>query len=119
MVPLNPAQRAAAVAAFDAALPPAEVRPSYTELLGALEQALRAHEAANPERWFTVAEGLPDFDPLEPFVWATWSGTAVFPHAPRQGKARYVPGLGWQPEGALGFDWNVTHWKYLPRDPNP
>lgn len=118
MVPLNDQARAAAVAAFADSITHAS---TSAEQLLALHRALEAYEAANPERWRSVAEDVPP--PLSPSgrssreVWASWSGCAFAPMDRAEGVARYVPGLGWYVDGGSGHDWNVTHWKPLPKGP--
>lgn len=53
----------------------------------------------------------------EEYVWACWEGASGWSQKPKQGLARYIASLGWQPLGCMGWDWNVTHWMPLPEMP--
>lgn len=67
-------------------------------------------------QWISVADELPEHAEDEAAtVWATWTGAAGFAQGtPRQGEARYIKSMGWQPHGCMGWDWIVTHWMPLP-----
>lgn len=66
--------------------------------------------------WISVEDRLPDSDP-DKRVWATWTGAGNIELGPRQGEARFVASMGWQPIGHMGWDWNVSHWQPLPALP--
>lgn len=51
------------------------------------------------------------------WVWASWIGAGEWHQEQKQGLARYIVQLGWQPQGCMGWDWNVTHWMPLPQPP--
>lgn len=51
------------------------------------------------------------------YVWASWTGIPGAPPEPMVGLARYVPNLGWQPIGCMGWDWMVTIWTHVPQVP--
>ena len=50
-------------------------------------------------------------------VWAVYRD-AAFSRKWQMGLVRYIDGLGWQPEGARGFEWEVSEWMYLPHLPD-
>lgn len=60
--------------------------------------------------WISVDERLPD-SPKE-YVLAHWKGAGDW-----SGLARYIPSMGWQPLGAMGSEWHVSHWIPLPPAP--
>jgi hypothetical protein len=64
------------------------------------------------------ASTLPEKDSSnEKYYWACWNGAGRWNHDQKQGLARYIDGMGWQPLGSMGWDWNVTHWMPLPELP--
>jgi hypothetical protein len=70
--------------------------------------------------WVSVEDRLPEHGEEDAArVWASWNGAPGFPCSPRQGEARYIKSLGWQPDGCTGWDWIVTHWMPLPAAPSP
>ena len=82
--------------------------------------SLKGAAASPVAGWVSVEERLPEHDEEDAsYVWASWTGASGFPHAPRQGRARYIKALGWQPDGCQGWDWIVTHWQPLPLPPAP
>lgn len=84
------------------------------------EAALNSTALQAPVRevpgWVSVEDRLPDSDP-DQRVWATWTGAGNIELGPRQGEARFVASMGWQPIGHMGWDWNVSHWQPLPALP--
>lgn len=66
--------------------------------------------------WISVKDRLPQSDQ---HVWASWTGAGNWFHEAKQGLARHVDKLGWQPLQSMGWDWRVTHWMPLPAAPAP
>lgn len=77
----------------------------------ATSEALRARQA-----WIPASEKLP---PRDEYVWASWDGAGNWHHDAKQGLARHIDGMGWQPMHSMGWDWRVTHWMHLPAAPQP
>lgn len=114
IVPASDEPRAAMVRDWNrrAALPP------VAAVSGAEQAAPRPSVAVVPDGWISVSDKLPDLVNGEiVYVWASWTGAGDWLQEPKQGLARYIPTLGWQPLGNLGYDWNVTHWQSLPAPP--
>ncbi|MES3022729.1 MAG: DUF551 domain-containing protein [Pseudomonadota bacterium] len=76
-------------------------------------QSASAKDAAG---WISVADLLPTIANNE-YVWASWTGAGDWQHEAKQGLARYIAGMGWQPMGSMGWDWDVTDWQPLPAAP--
>lgn len=71
--------------------------------------------AGQAGQWILVSTSLP---PNDQYVWASWSGAGNWSHDPKQGLARHIAGMGWQPMHSMGWDWHVTHWMPLPPAPD-
>lgn len=94
---------------------PSEVREVYSAMLAAAPlPAAPVREV--PDNWISVDDRLPEMG-MDEYVWAVWDGAGKYKHAPKQGEARFVPTLGWQPHGSQGWDWRVSHWQPLPALP--
>lgn len=65
-------------------------------------------------KWIDPTNSLP---PDYQYVWASWNGAGNWNHDPKQGLARHIAGMGWQPMHSMGWDWHVTHWMPLPAAP--
>lgn len=92
----------------------ADAERCYIAMLAAAPEATAQPAAAPLGGWISVNDRLP---PSNQEVWASWNGAGNWNHDPKQGLARHVDSLGWQPMQSMGWDWKVTHWTPLPPAP--
>lgn len=87
----------------------------------AMEEIKRLKAAPSVESaagWISVEDRLPEVDEDGMAnVWAVEVGAVGFASSPQAGVTRYHKSLGWQPQGATGWDWIITHWRYFPELP--
>jgi len=91
------------------------LRARHDAIIAHIQSLIAAQVAgARKDAWVSVEDRLPANDQ---YVWASWTGAGNWNHDAKQGLARYVDGLGWQPQQSTGWDWVVTHWMALPQSP--